>query len=63
MRIPFREAPPIPPKNVRGTLMTRAQGQLTTRNIKALYNQVAKLPPKSVGITARARAAKTTMGV
>ena len=32
---PLREAPPMPPKKVRGTLMTKAQGQDTTKNIKA----------------------------
>ena len=34
-RMPCREAPPMPPKKVRGTLMTSAQGQETTRNISA----------------------------
>ena len=35
MRMPLREAPPIPPKNVSGTEMTRAHGQLTTKNVSA----------------------------
>ena len=74
MRIPFRDAPPMPPKKVRGTLMTRAQGQETTRNIKARLSHNGKFSPKvpsptisvaarNGGITARAMAAKTTIGV
>ena len=35
IKIPFLEAPPIPPKNVSGMEMTSAQGQETTRNISA----------------------------
>ena len=34
-RMPFRDAPPMPPKNVNGTEITSAQGQDTTRNINA----------------------------
>ena len=67
MRIPFLEAPPIPPKKVSGTLMTRAHGQLTTRNIRALYSQVGKLseklPDRSGGKKASNTAAQTTIGV
>ena len=65
--MPLREAPPMPPKNVSGTLMTRAQGQDTTRNSKARYSQsgktVAKCPESSGGSKARIRAAPTTTGV
>ena len=35
-RIPFFEPAPIPEKNARGTLSTRAQGQLITRNVRAV---------------------------
>ena len=67
MRIPFLEAPPIPPKKVSGTLMTSAHGQLTTRNIRALYSQVGKLseklPDRIGGRKASNTAAQTTIGV
>ena len=57
----------MPPKKVRGTLITKAHGQDTTRNIKARYSQVgkvlAKLPERIGGNKAKAMAAKTTMGV
>ena len=62
----------MPPKKVRGTLMTRAQGQDTTRNVKARLSHNGKFSPKvpsptipvaarNGGITARAMAAKTPM--
>ena len=37
IRIPFLDAPPMPPKNASGTEITSAQGQDTTRNDNALY--------------------------
>ena len=37
MRIPSLLAPPIPAKKLKGTLMTRAHGQLITRNKRARY--------------------------
>ena len=48
----YREAPPIPPKKVSGTLTTSAQGQETTRNTRALSTQV----PQGCGVLARAAA-------
>ena len=45
MSIPLRDAAPMPPKNDSGTLMTKAQGQETTRNINALYNHVENAVP------------------
>ena len=68
----------MPTKKVNGTLITKAQGQDTTRNIKALFSHIGKLSPKPPspkmegaipkapsigGTTAKAMAAKTTMGV
>ena len=57
----------MPPKKVSGTLMTKAHGHDTTRNIKARYNHVAKVPVKSLensgGNNANAMAANTTTGV
>ena len=64
----------MPPRKVRGTLMTRAHGQETTRNIKARLSHNGKLSPKvpsptipvaarNGGITARAMAEKSTIGV
>ncbi len=68
MRIPLREAPPRPPKNVKGTLITRAQGQDTTRKMSARCNQIgnaSKYPAlENIGGTnASTSAAKTTIGV
>ena len=68
MRMPLREAPPRPPKNVRGTLMTKAQGQDTTKKMRARWSQVAKeeaklFPDNSGGTNASRRAAETTIGV
>ena len=35
MRMPHLEAPPMPPKKLRGMEMTRAQGQEMTRKVSA----------------------------
>ena len=35
-KIPFLEPAPIPEKNAKGTLSTRAQGQLITRKVSAV---------------------------
>ena len=35
-KMPFLEPAPIPEKNANGTLRTSAQGQLITRNVKAV---------------------------
>ena len=54
----------MPPKKLRGTEMTRAQGQDTTRKISARCTHMEKGPkPSTGGRMARARAAKTTAGV
>lgn len=64
MSIPCLEAAPIPPKKPRGIDTTKAQGQDTTRNIKARYSHSLKLNPvKNGGIIASASAKKTTAGV
>ena len=36
------EAPPMPPKKLRGMLMTSAQGQLITRKVSARLIQVSR---------------------
>ena len=62
--MPRFEAPPIPPKNESGTLMTSAHGQLMTRKISARRTQSAQPPPSTIGgNTANASAAITTAGV
>ena len=63
-RMPCLEAPPMPPKKLRGMEITKAQGQDTTRKFSALGTHTPQPPSSSKeGITARARAAKTTAGV
>ena len=47
IRIPLEEAPPIPPKKLRGIDITRAQGQLITSVVRALishFDHSAGLP-------------------
>ena len=70
-------APPMPPKKLRGTEITRAQGQEMTRKIRALWSQAVHTVPArkagwaaagtiaraAVGIRNRARAARVTQGV
>ena len=69
MSTPSWLAPPRPAKKLRGMLMTRAQGQLTTRKDRARYSQVPQSPSSPAsrrttgGSTARARAAAHTAGV
>jgi hypothetical protein len=59
---------PIAPKNARGTLITSAQGQETTKNTNARYTQIDQTPgdvmPTNIGGTiAKSNAQITTMGV
>ena len=66
--MPFLEAPPIAPKNDKGTEITRAQGQDITKKVKARINQsgrAAKYPvlENRGGKNARTTAASTTAGV
>lgn len=66
--MPLREAPPRPPKNVSGTLMTRAQGHDTTRKMRARWSHPAKSAAKPPaenrgGTMASSTAAMTTTGV
>ena len=64
MRMPQRDAPPIPPKKVSGTLTTSAQGQETTRNTKARCTQTLHgWLNSSGGMTASRAAPATTQGV
>ena len=54
----------MPPKKDRGMEMTSAQGQDTTRKVRARWSQSSHPPkPSTGGSTARARAAYTTAGV
>ena len=62
-RTPIREAAPMPPKNERGTLMTRAQGHDTTRNTSAHWTLAESDNPARGEITAISTAKPTTMGV
>ena len=64
IKIPWREAPPIPAKNPSGTEITIAHGQEITRNVNALLNQILKPPLKIIGGIIASRIAKiTTAGV
>ena len=53
----------MPPKKLRGTDITSAQGQDTTRNVRARLSQSAQFPKNMGGITASAAAHMTTTGV
>ena len=53
----------MPAKKLRGTEMTSAQGQLTTRKIRALCTQTAQSPVTRDGMSATASASPQTMGV
>ena len=61
-RMPRLEPAPIPEKNARGTLKTRAQGQLITRKVSAVYTQWFQSPVIRDGMTAVASARNTTKG-
>ena len=62
--MPARDAAPMPLKNESGTLMTRAQGQLTTRKMSAPLMLSVHDCPKSTGeANAMMAANPTTMGV
>ena len=58
-------AAPIPANMPRGTLITSAHGQDTTRKVSARYSQSAKTASgiNSIGSTTSAIARKTTVGV
>ena len=54
----------MPPKKLSGTEMTRAHGQLTTRNVRPRRIQSLQAPmPRSGGSTASSKAAPVTVGV
>ena len=53
----------MPPKKLSGTEMTSAQGQDTTKKMRAFCTQPVQFPTKRGGTTARARAQNTTTGV
>ena len=65
MRIPALEAAPIPLKKLKGTEITKAQGQDTTKNDKALNIQSLKLySPLMIGGKIASNTAKLiTIGV
>ena len=65
INIPLLDAPPIPPKKLKGIEITRAQGQETTRNDNALYIHSLKVAPSITrgGIIASKTAIITTIGV
>ena len=60
IRIPSFAAPPIPPKNPRGTDITRAQGQEITKKVHALiiHSRNPGPIPARGGIIARTRLRK-----
>ena len=62
-RMPYLEPAPIPLKKAKGTLSTKAQGQLITRKVSAVYTHFCQSPVSREGITATATAAATTKGV
>ena len=54
----------MPPKKLSGTLMTRAHGQLTTKNVRPRKIQSLQVPmPTSGGTTAISAAKPVTVGV
>ena len=62
--MPRREAPPMPPKNDSGTLMTSAHGHDTTRKMSPRCTHSDQLwPSSSGGTTAKSTAMPTTAGV
>ncbi|MPM56253.1 hypothetical protein SDC9_103055 [bioreactor metagenome] len=63
--MPCLEAPPIPPKKLRGTEITKAQGQEMTRKVNALKIHSVKGASLKVngGIKASIAARITTAGV
>ena len=62
-RIPHLDAPPMPPKKVRGIEMTSAQGQLITRKVSARIIQSSQPPKNSGGTMASTSAPMQTAGV
>src|SRR5574344_1986145 len=62
IKIPLRLAPPNPAKKLKGTLTTKAHGQLIIKNINDLYIQLLQLGSilaniqNKGGIIAKARA-------
>ena len=64
-KIPFLDAPPIPPKNPRGIDITNAHGHETTKNVSALYSQFVNSPNLRIngGTIANSIAYITTIGV
>ena len=61
--IPSFEAAPIPEKYARGTLSTRAHGQLITRKVSAEYIHLLQSPVISDGTIAVSNATAITIGV
>ena len=53
----------MPPKKLSGTEMTSAQGQDTTKKMRAFCTQPVQFPTKRGRHHARARAQNTTTGV
>ena len=76
-RMPHLPAPPMPPKKLSGTEITRAQGQEITRKMRARWSQPNQSVPsrkpgrlspgstasKMEGTAKRAAAESTTQGV
>ena len=64
-KIPCLEAPPIPPKKLKGIEITRAHGHDTTKNDKALYIHIENVVFFMIrgGIIANSNAIITTVGV
>ena len=64
IKIPFFEAAPNPPKKLKGTDITRAQGQDTTKKLHARYTHTDQgCPSTKGGANASISASATTTGV
>ena len=65
--MPFFDAPPMPPKNASGTLITSAHGQEMTRKESPCVSHFVKFamfhPKMNGGTTEISTAAATTHGV
>ena len=63
-RTPILDAAPIPPKNPKGTEITNAHGQETTKKMQALCIHGTKFVPKiNGGMIAKIAADIVTVGV
>ena len=62
-RMPHLLAPPMPPKKLRGTEITRAQGQEITRKMRARWSQpVQSVPARKAGWAEAGSSARAMVG-